>query len=84
MEDELSGIIVKICDLIAREDMAIQIKLRELRHTADSLEKLAYQAEYKIKASQINVIRKAVKKIVKDSTNRLVLASLLKILPGDN
>lgn len=80
-DKELSGIIVKICDLISDEDLAITKKIRELQSQPDSLEKLALMTECKIKAMQVDKIRRSVREIINASSNRLILAGMK---PGAN
>jgi glucan phosphorylase len=73
---ELNKIIEKIADLIAAEDMDTAIALRQWRTKEMSLEKLAQVAELEIRSAQIGKIRAGVLKILKDSTNKLVLAAI--------
>lgn len=80
-EGELTAIITQIVDVIADEDMFIELRLQELKRQELSLDKLAQETEYKIKQQQINKIRKAVLSIIKKSTNRMLLAA---IKPVDN
>lgn len=74
---EYVQVIKKIVDLISEEDMRIQLKLRELKAMPESLDKFAGIAEYKIKARQIDGLRKKVRQIISRSTNKLVIATIL-------
>jgi hypothetical protein len=76
MEAELTAIIIKIVDLISDEDMRTEINIREWRHKKDSLEKLATQAELKIRSYQIRKIRREVLSILKTSTNRIIISTI--------
>lgn len=78
---ELSKIIVRIVDLVALLDLEIQADVRKWRRAELNLERLAALAELDIKDRQIQKIRREVLRIIKESTNRLVLAT---IKPGRN
>lgn len=78
---ELSKIIVRIVDLVALLDMEVQVDTKKWRRAEQSLERLASLAELDIRDKQIQRIRKEVLRIIRDSTNRLVLST---IKPGRN
>jgi|SRR6478609_8589768 len=76
LSDELSAIIVKICDIIAEEDKHIVKILGELKKADDTLDKMAMQAEYKIRRRQVSKIRKDIFRILSSSKNKMILATL--------
>lgn len=78
---ELSKIIVRIVDLVALLDHEIQVDVRKWKRAELGLEKLAALAELDIKDRQIQKIRREVLRIIRESTNRLILAT---IKPGRN
>jgi len=78
---ELSKIIARIVDLVALLDLEIQADVKKWKRVELSLEKLAALAELDIKDRQIQKIRREVLRIIRESTNRLVLAT---IKPGRN
>jgi hypothetical protein len=80
-EKELTVIITRIVDIIAAEDMDTEKKIRELRNQTDSLDNIAGLVDLKIQAKVINRIRKAVLKVIKESTNKMILST---IRPGEN
>jgi hypothetical protein len=76
LSDELSAIIVKICDVISEEDKQIVTVLAGLKKADETLEKMAMQAEYKIRRRQVSKIRKEIFTILSRSKNKMVLATL--------
>jgi hypothetical protein len=76
MQKEYSRIIVAIVDFIKEEDRVNSRHLELLNLMEDSLDKFAGQAESKIKREQIKSIRLGVVKILRGSTNKLLIASL--------
>jgi hypothetical protein len=80
-QKELTSIITKICDIIAAEDMSIEVKIRELKTHDDSLEKMAGLMDLEIRAKVINKIRKSVLAVIKTSTDKMILST---IRPGEN
>ena len=78
---ELSRIIVRIVDLVSLLDMEIQVDRKKWKRAELSLEQMARLAELEIQDKQIQKIRKEVLRIIRESTNRLILAT---IKPGRN
>jgi hypothetical protein len=76
MAEEYSRIINEIVDLIHKEDGTIGAKIRVLSGMSESLDKLAGLAESRIKREQIKIIRLGVAKILKSSSNKLLIAAI--------
>jgi predicted dinucleotide-utilizing enzyme len=76
IDAELTAIIIQIVDMLSEEDMRNEIALREWRNKVQSLERMANEAELKIKIAQIRKLRKAVRDILKRSTNKLILSTI--------
>jgi predicted HTH domain antitoxin len=76
VSNEMTRAIQKFVDVVSEEDMSIQLEIKRANQEPDSLNKMAKLAELKIRANQINRIRKKVRKILSDLVNILVIASI--------
>jgi hypothetical protein len=72
VSNEMTRAIQKFVDVVSEEELEIKRANQE----PDSLNKMAKLAELKIRANQINRIRKKVRKILSDLVNILVIASI--------
>ncbi len=76
-ERELSAIIVSIVDAIIAEDKYCLEELAKWRGMAGTdLDKVAYMAEVRIRLEEIGRMKKSILRILKKSTNKMIVASL--------
>lgn len=77
-EKELTKIITAIVDELVKEEKRLSLDLEDSDYSIleDSISKYAWQAELKIQIRQLQSTKKMILKILKKSTNRLVLATI--------
>lgn len=76
MEEELSRLIVEIVDLVRDQDLENEREIKTWESSPDSLTKLAALTERKIKRAEIGKIKKGIARIIKASSNKLIVATI--------
>lgn len=78
IEAELAKIITRIVDELIKEERKLASDLHgsDFSFLDDSISKFAWQAELKIQIKQVRKVKESVLKILKGSTNRMVLATI--------
>jgi len=77
IEDELTKIIKRIVDGLIEQEAALLADLAsDYKFLDDSISKLAWQTEIKIKLKQLRETKRMILKHLKKSTVRMVLASV--------
>jgi len=78
IEAELTKIITKIVDELIKEEKHLHddLKSSDYSFLDDSISKFAWQAELKIQIKQIRKVKESVIKILKGSTNKMILATI--------
>lgn len=78
IETELTKIITRIVDELIKEErkLAADLNGSDYSFLDDSISKFAWRAELKIQIKQVRHIKESVIKILKGSTNKLILATI--------
>jgi len=78
IESELNKIISKIIDELISEERKLTADLNgsDYSFLEDSIAKFAWQAELKIQIKQMKKVKISVLKILKSSTNRMILSTI--------
>lgn len=76
MEDELNRVISEITKALIRRDKDIQARITHISALPDNLDKYAELAELRIKRKEIKSVKLDVYKILRSSTNKLLIAAI--------
>lgn len=78
IETELAKIITRIVDELIKEErkLAQDLNGSDYQFLDDSISKFAWQAELKIQIKQVRKVKESVLKILKGSTNKMILATV--------
>lgn len=77
LEKELIELILNIIEVLSQESDFLNARRAQANNLPDSLQKRALQAELKIRHTEIGRIKKSVLGILKRSTNKIILASVV-------